>query len=85
MLYYSNKYFIKIFLNQTKVLTLLESLTKILRLVLELAVAVEDLAVGELTAKAAVLEVAVVVLARELEAAVTGLVKKFIIFSKVDN
>ena len=72
-------------MNQTKVLTLLESLTKILRLVLELAVAVEDLAVGELTAKAAVLEVAVAVLAREVEAAVTGLVKKFIILSKLDT
>ena len=65
-------------MNQTKVLTLLESLTKILRLDLELAVAVEELAVGELTAKAAVLEVVVAVSAREVEAAVTGLVKIFI-------
>ena len=72
-------------MNQTKVLTLLESLTKILRLDLELAVAVEDLAVGELTVKAAVLEVAVAVSAREVEAAVTGLVKKFIILSKLDT
>ena len=69
-------------MNQTKVLTLLESLTKILRLDLELAVAVEDLAVVELTVKAAVLEVAVAVLAREVEAAVTGLVKKFIMLQK---
>ena len=60
----------------------MESLTKILRLDLELAVAVEDLAVVELTVKAAVLEVAVAVLAREVEAAVTGLVKKFIMLQK---
>ena len=63
----------------------MESLTKILRLDLELAVAVEDLAVGELTVRAAVLEVAVAVSAREVEAAVTGLVKKFIILSKLDT
>ena len=63
-------------MNQTKVQTTLESLTKILRPDLELAVAVEDLAVGEL---------AVAVSAREVEAAVTGLVKKFYHASKVDN
>ena len=72
-------------MNQTKVQTTLESLTKILRPDLELAVAVEDLAVGELTAKTAVLELAVAVSAREVEAAVTGLVKKFYHASKVDN
>ena len=58
---------------------------KVLRLDLELVVAVEDLAVEELMAKAAVLEVVAAVLVCEVEAAVAGLVKKFIILSKVDN
>ena len=52
----------------------MESLTKIHRLYLELAA-------GELTVQAAVLEVAVAVSAREVEAAGAGLVEKFIIFS----
>ena len=72
-------------MNQTKVQTTLESLMKALHLDLELAVAVEDLVVEEMTAKAAVLEVAVVVSDREVEAAVGGLVMKLIILSKVDN